>query len=84
MGAGLEGWPVSGSKIPAKPRLQARTTKIKSPGTRLPVRSPIIPTKNGDNMLADPPILRRIAEKRETTRGLLGYRSIGIVKRAGR
>lgn len=81
---GLYRWPVSGSNIPAIPRLHAKTAKIKSPGTRLPVRSPIAPTKNGDNMLAEPPILRRTAEKSETITGLLGCRSMGTVKSAGR
>ena len=83
-GRGFGGWPVSGSNIPAIPRLHARTIKIENPGSRLPVKSLSVPTVNGDNMLAKPPILRIAAEKRETIRGLLEYRSMGIVKRAGR
>lgn len=81
---GLDDGPVSGSKIPAIPRLHARMAKIESPGTRLPVKSLIAPTVNGEITLAEPAILRISAEKRETIRGLLGYRSIGIVKSAGR
>ena len=75
---------VGGINTPAITRVHPRTAHAASPGKRLPVRSAIAPTVGGATEVATPPILRRVAEMRETRWGLLGYISIGIVSSAGR
>ena len=75
---------VEGINTPAIARVHPMAAHAASPGTRLPVRSAIAPTVGGAIEVAIPPILRSVAEMRETRRWSLGYMSIGIVKSAGR